>query len=75
MTARGRTVTELLRDGAVVTYFDDSPTAEDVFRRAVAMGPEIVDPGTNLRWIPLIRTDSRIDLVPWATVVDIAPHD
>ncbi|GLY47848.1 hypothetical protein [Lentzea sp. NBRC 102530] len=73
MTASERTVTELLHNGAVVTYFDPSPFAEDVFRRAVAVGPEIVDPQTNLRWIPLVRTDARIELVVWAVVVDIAP--
>ncbi|MFD5826274.1 hypothetical protein [Lentzea sp. NPDC060358] len=44
-----------------------------MFRRAIAIGPEIVDPRTHLRWIPLIRNDLRIELVAWALVVDIAP--
>jgi hypothetical protein len=70
----GRTVTEHLENGAVVTYFDPSPSAEPPFRRAVAVGPEIVDPGTNLRWIPLIRNDLTLDMVMWPLVVDIAPQ-
>ncbi|MDX3660109.1 hypothetical protein PV646_22655 [Streptomyces sp. ID05-26A] len=68
-----RSVTEHLDNGAVVTYFDPSPFAEGPFRRAVAIGAEIVDPRTNLRWIPLLRGDLTIDLVAWALVVDIAP--
>ncbi|RDI32182.1 hypothetical protein [Lentzea flaviverrucosa] len=69
----GSTVTEHLENGAVVTYFDPSPSAEAPFRRAVAIGPEIVDPCTNLRWIPLIGNDWSLDMVMWPLVVDIAP--
>jgi hypothetical protein len=68
-----RSITEHLDNGAVVTYFDPSPSTDDPFQRAVAMGAEIVDPRTNLRWIPLLRDDLTIDLVAWTLVVDIAP--
>ncbi|MFD4639009.1 hypothetical protein ACFWN2_16955 [Lentzea sp. NPDC058436] len=68
-----RSITEDLEMGAVVTYFDPSPFAEGLFRRAVAIGTEIVDPRTNLRWIPLIRNDLTVDMVLLALVVDIAP--
>ncbi|WP_191298692.1 hypothetical protein [Lentzea cavernae] len=68
-----RSVTEHLERGAVITFFDPSPFADGVFRRAVAVGAEIADPRTNLRWIPVIRSDLRVDLVAWSLVVDIAP--
>lgn len=68
-----RTVTEHLDNGAVVTYFDPSPFTEGPFHRAVAIGAEIVDPRTNLRWIPVLRNDLTIDLVVWTLVVDISP--
>jgi hypothetical protein len=71
--ASERSVTEHLVNGAVVTYFDPSPFAEASFRRAVAIGPEIVDPRTGTRWIPLIRKDLTVDMVMWPLVVDIAP--
>ncbi|SMC81866.1 hypothetical protein SAMN05660733_01853 [Lentzea albidocapillata] len=74
VSERGSTVTEHLENGAVVTYFDPSPSAEPPFRRAVAVGPEMVDPGTNLRWIPVIRSDLTLDMVMWPLVVDIAPR-
>ncbi|MGW6441718.1 hypothetical protein [Lentzea sp. NPDC055074] len=73
VTASERSVTEHLDNGAVVTYFDPSPFAEGPFRRAVAIGAEIVDPRTRLRWIPVLRNDLTIDLVSWTLVVDIAP--
>ncbi|MCX2955111.1 hypothetical protein [Lentzea sp. NEAU-D7] len=74
LPASGRTVTEHLENGAVVTYFDPSPSGGPPFRRAVAVGPEIVDPVTDLCWIPLMRTDLTLDMVMWPLVVDIAPQ-
>ena len=56
-----------------MSWWHSSPFAEVSFRRAVALGPGIADPRTNVLWITLIRNDLTVDMVMWNLVVDIAP--
>lgn len=60
-------------DGAVVVYFDPEPTGPDSFQRAVATGPEIIDPQTKLWWAPVMLSDRVMDLLPSTLIVDVVP--
>jgi hypothetical protein len=62
-----------LTDGAVVVYFDPEPAGDSSFCRAVATGPEIVDPRTHDRWAPVMRPDRTLDLVPFMLIVRVGP--
>ena len=59
--------------GAVVAYFDLSRYPVGTVRRAVAIGPELADPGTDERWVPVRRPDRTVDLVPEALIIDVLP--
>ena len=59
--------------GAVVTYIDRETSTRTVFRRAVALGPELTDPNTDDTWIPVVRSDHETVLVDPTVVVDVRP--
>jgi len=59
--------------GAVVTYIDRETSTRTVFRRAVALGPELNDPNTDDTWIPVLRSDHVTVLVDPTAVVDVRP--
>lgn len=63
--------TPLLRAGMVVVHFDPEPHGLSSFCRSVALGPEIVDPRTLVRWAPVMRADRTRDLVPAALIVTL----
>lgn len=56
--------------GCVVVYVDESAPG---FRSALAVGPVLTDPGTELSWVPLARPD--VTVVEFGAVVDVAPVD
>ena len=59
--------------GAVVVYFEPNASGTESFRRAVAIGPEIIDPQTDDWWAPVVRPDSVIDLLPVTLIVTLLP--
>jgi hypothetical protein len=64
-----------LTAGAAVVYFDPEPAGDVSFRRAVATGPEIVDPRTKASWAPVTLTDRTLDLLPSALIVAVFSDD
>jgi hypothetical protein len=64
-----------LADGVAVVYFDPEPVGDASFRRAVATGPEIIDPRTHDWWAPVLRPDRSVDLLPAMLIVAVFPVD
>ncbi|HEX4723932.1 MAG TPA: hypothetical protein VH333_15555 [Pseudonocardiaceae bacterium] len=52
---------------------DRNANDDAVFRRAVALGPELNDPQTDDTWLPVLRQDRVIALVDPTVVVDVSP--
>jgi len=63
--------TPVLRAGTVVVYFDPEPAGDSSFGRAMAVGPEVIDPRTHDWWAPIRRADGTLDLLPSILVVAI----
>ena len=61
-----------VRRGCVVVYVDESTAA---FRRALAIGAVLTDPGTELSWVPLARPDGTVTAVRFDAVVEVSPAD
>jgi hypothetical protein len=61
-----------IRRGSVVIHVDDG---EPVFRRAVAIGPVLVDPDTDVAWVALARANGTVTMTDAGSVVDVLPDD
>jgi hypothetical protein len=55
--------------GTIVTYVDQR---ERVLVRAVVAGPEIVDPGTDTEWIPVVTADRSITMAEVGSIVEFS---
>lgn len=62
----------VVKRGCVVVYVDEDAPA---FRRALAIGPVLTDPGTELDWVPLARPDGTVAVIDFGAVVDVSPAD
>lgn len=56
--------------GSVLVHVDRRDPA---FRRTLAIGPVLTDPGNGLPWVPLVRPDGTADLVEFTSIVDVPP--
>lgn len=56
--------------GTIITYVDHPDRA---LVRAVAIGPELVDPETDTAWIPLVKPDCTATLADLRSITELAP--
>lgn len=59
--------------GRIVIFLDRHAVDGAVFRRAIALGPEVEDPLTGDTWIPALRPDGVVTLIDPTMVIDVQP--
>lgn len=61
--------------GSIITYYDEAgPFDANLFARAVATGPGIVDPETGETWLAARRADDTVVLLDPVWLVDVRPR-
>jgi hypothetical protein len=61
--------------GSIITYYDETARADaNLFARAVATGPGIVDPETGETWFTAWRADDTVVLLDPVHLVDVVPR-
>lgn len=59
--------------GSIVTYLDAGGSARGWFCRAVVTGVGVIDPETDVDWLPIVRPDGELTLLDPALIVTTEP--
>ncbi len=59
--------------GSIITYLDASGSERGWFCQAVVTGIGVVDPQTNVYWLPIVRPDGELTLLDPALIVTTEP--
>lgn len=60
--------------GTIVTYLDASDSPHGWFCRAVVTGVGVLDPETDVDWLPIVRPDGELVLLDPALIVTTEPE-